>query len=1352
MLQIQLYVENDQGVLEEVELYKDESVTLTQSIQDIMDIEKVFTDYSKTFNVPASKTNNKFFKHFYNYHIDGFDARRKKNAELHLNYKPFKKGKIKLEGTQLKNNEPHTYKLTFFGNTVTLKDLIGEDKLGSLTYLDSLSFLFNDTNIASYMTDGLDGQIGADTIENAIIIPLITHTDRLIYHGSDDTAGTNNLWPGIGDTNARGVNFNQLKPAIRVYTIIKAIEKKYQIEFSEDFFNQTNLPFYNLYMWLHAKEGSLFEDQEAQYTIQGFTNVRGDTNHINGVHTSFFTNSYDESKEKRSIRVKVTPSSNDEYSLVIKQNGEEFKKFSGITGTTTNGVSNNVPEIEIPNGDYTFFIEAENAATFAIDITIIQTGGGFLGLRGEKQITFSGTAGVLTDQLVNVSSNLPKMKTLDFITGIFKMFNLTSFVKDDGTIVVKSLDSFYAESVNTWDITKHLDKEESIIDSVIPYRQVNIGYEGGDTFLAKNHENLANKKWGTLEFAASDNFEGNEYNIKIPFEHMKFERLRDVQSTAKTNIQWGWSVDSKQESTIGEPILFYASPMIGTIAAVTISGTRQNIVAPFVPSNSLTLTNFFGTQSQSLNFHTEFDEFTEVPNENTLFQTYYKDYVKDLFDKQKRLTFVSAYLPMSITERLSLEGKIIVFNNLYRINKITTNFETNKSELELSNILQEKTFKVNPYEINVDLSNDLITADTTLFTADIGNILADGFTIIGSPVIADIIASNDPVKPTTNIPCVVTAATISSIRAESFCEELKFYSTIATAGKICDESNIDEYGFLLATQESYLNASDDIDTLKANSNIQVVSVKKLTGYPTLTTGEKVTTKTRLTDPQTYYARFYVRTNTTDLHPFSDVISQVFTETTNCGVLVTADMTICVTADNNPILNGMRVDCYLDGQVDPTVQIEIFVKYAGAGDNDGYLTQPTLDTITQNGFVFCDDIVNIQSVYHNGQGEYPIVGDNIKYSLSDNYFGGSNSLPYDGSPNDFGSFALADNDTILNGQGTIFKYFVFKISTAEVVAVYDCPPAPTGPTDNCDSLFYEAGGSLASAQNTGGLGFIGIGSNVSGLNSTTNNKTTVATFVSLVYSNNYNDLNSLSGGQLHDAVDNYVANGMTPSNVFIQIIEESNPTEDNSSVTFNSNGFIQNGNVTVRKNIQPGTYYARMTMGWCGQSHIATQILTTQSLAPVVPFNKCDANLFEVGGRIKSSRSKSASGQFGILALFSNLDVFNVAENKTVNATWIGIMYSKSYGDLVVATNASTIEAYLADGTTPSNVSFEIYDSETTITNNTSISFDSNGFIENGVAEVYTTTTDTSVFYTRMIIGWCDEYAYAGGIKTTWIRP
>lgn len=1006
MLQIQLYIENDQGVLEEVELYKDESITLTQSIQDIKDIEKVFTDYSKTFNVPASKTNNKFFKHFYNYFIEGFDARRKKNAELHINYKPFKKGKIKLEGAQLKNNEPHTYKLTFFGNTIKIKDLFGEDKLGNLTHLSVFDFVYNDTNIEQYMTDGLDGYIGGEeTIEDAVIIPLITHTDRLIYDSSDTDAGTNNLYYSLLDTNAHGVKFNQLKPAIRLFAIIKAIEKKYEIEFSEDFFSQSNLPFYNLYMWLHTKEGSLFEDQEAQYTIKDFTNVRGDVTNISGVHNSYFNNSYDESREKRTIRIKVTPSSSDEYSLVIKQNGEEFKKFSGLTGTTTNGVLNNVPEVEIPNGEYTFFLEATNAATFTVDITIIQTGGGFLGLRGEKEITFSGSAGVLTDQLINISSNLPKMKTIDFLTGLFKMFNLTSFVDDDGKIVVKTLDSFYSSSTNTWDITKHLDKEESIIDSVIPYRQVNLGYKGGNTFLAKNHENLANKQWGALEYAATDKFDGSSYNIEIPFEHLKFEHLIDAaDGTTESQIQWGWSVDTKQEPTIGEPILFYVGKPIGTIAAVNIEGNRRNIASPWIPSNSLQLTNLFGDQSQSLNFHTEFDEYTRNPNDKTLFQTYYKEYIKELFDKRKRLTSVSAYLPLSITEKLSLADKIIVFDKLYRINKITTNFETNKSELELSNVLKERVFETSIFEIEVNISNDLITSDSTLYNASIGVLSTDGFTIPPETTqVPSTIPTNVPTN-TTIAPCEVTAATIGFENGIPDCDNLKFYATIQNPGTLCGVNFIDEYGFLLATDSSYLTASDDIDTLKADSNIQVVPVIRQAGAPSLSSGEKVTTKTGLTDPATYHARFYVRTNTNDAIAYADTISNVFSESTTC------------TGDT---------------------EVPIKVRFAGAGTTSGYLTQPTLTQIKQYGYGFCDMLVDVETIYHNGDGEYPVPGDNIKYLTSNDYTGGINSLPYNGSTRDFGAFALADNDSVVNGQGTIFKYIIFQISTAEVLAVTSC---------------------------------------------------------------------------------------------------------------------------------------------------------------------------------------------------------------------------------------------------------------------------------------------------------------------------
>ena len=89
MLQLQLFIEG-----QEVEMFTDESITLTQNITDVKRLDAVLTDYSRSFTVPASKTNNQIFKHFYNYYIDGYNSKIKKLADLHLNYKPFKKNKL----------------------------------------------------------------------------------------------------------------------------------------------------------------------------------------------------------------------------------------------------------------------------------------------------------------------------------------------------------------------------------------------------------------------------------------------------------------------------------------------------------------------------------------------------------------------------------------------------------------------------------------------------------------------------------------------------------------------------------------------------------------------------------------------------------------------------------------------------------------------------------------------------------------------------------------------------------------------------------------------------------------------------------------------------------------------------------------------------------------------------------------------------------------------------------------------------------------------------------------------------------------------------------------------------------
>ena len=56
MQYIQLYIQG-----ERVDLFEDESVSITNTIQNIKDISKVFTSFSQSFTLPASKVNNKIF-------------------------------------------------------------------------------------------------------------------------------------------------------------------------------------------------------------------------------------------------------------------------------------------------------------------------------------------------------------------------------------------------------------------------------------------------------------------------------------------------------------------------------------------------------------------------------------------------------------------------------------------------------------------------------------------------------------------------------------------------------------------------------------------------------------------------------------------------------------------------------------------------------------------------------------------------------------------------------------------------------------------------------------------------------------------------------------------------------------------------------------------------------------------------------------------------------------------------------------------------------------------------------------------------------------------------------------------
>ena len=137
-----LYIKDKDDNYVQMEMFSDETITLTSKIQDVKDISKVFTDFSQPFTLPASKENNKVFQHWYNYNIDnGFNSRIKKDALLEIDYSPYKRGKVQLQSVKLKDNKPFSYSIVFYGNTVELAVEQMEFAENSIRYQTTLDFI-----------------------------------------------------------------------------------------------------------------------------------------------------------------------------------------------------------------------------------------------------------------------------------------------------------------------------------------------------------------------------------------------------------------------------------------------------------------------------------------------------------------------------------------------------------------------------------------------------------------------------------------------------------------------------------------------------------------------------------------------------------------------------------------------------------------------------------------------------------------------------------------------------------------------------------------------------------------------------------------------------------------------------------------------------------------------------------------------------------------------------------------------------------------------------------------------------------------------------------------------------------
>jgi hypothetical protein len=677
--EVQLYIQDTR-----VDLFQDETISITDSIQNISDISKVFTPFSKQFNLPASSTNNKLFKHYYNFDITGgFDARFRVDARIEINHVPFKVGQIRLDGVSMKENHPHTYKVVFFGKPSDLKDIFGDEELNALNPLSTYDFTYSSgaiNNMRTAFTTGLQSnQTAATNLSNRnIVLPLILLKEYYTY----DTGGGANELKNVNYTNLQ----KELKPAIKLKRVIEAIETQYNIDFNmtdegsiKTFFGSDM--FDELYLWLHREKTPITKPETDPPTFGVDITTRGkkltfaDFTYSSGSGDVLTANKLVVNKgESYTIRLVLDPATtNNTGEIIVKDKTTNELLFYREDVPFNNSSNITVPLMNLTSGNLdqrTYDIEFRINCQVAVSFGALTTGM-TITKDGATLHNYSYSAFSLSD-LFFIQDYLPKMKVLDFLTGLFKMFNLVAYTKKDSSqIYVQTFDDYMTLGVSR-DITRYVDITQSAIDRPVPYNRVNFKYSDPVTQTSLRFVNQFSQVFGDLRYSAPEKYDGQEFNQEVPFERSVLINLQDHNGNQTNNII-GWWVDDSGNTALGKPYIFFNRVVDSSSYTVTSS----HLTSYNAPSN------VSSDENHTLNFGAEYDEFNGDINTNSLFSRFYQQYIEQSFNLKGRIIKISAQLPVSFILNYTVNDIIVINGQEYYINSLTTNLATGKSELEL---------------------------------------------------------------------------------------------------------------------------------------------------------------------------------------------------------------------------------------------------------------------------------------------------------------------------------------------------------------------------------------------------------------------------------------------------------------------------------------------------------------------------------------------------------------------------------------------------------------------------------------------------------------------------------------------
>ena len=690
------------------DLYEDEDLPLTLSVDDFKNVAEKVQSYSKAFNLPSTKRNNTIFNAIFEItrSYDGviFNPYRRTQCVLKQDGFILFEGYLRLLDVTDKEGEI-SYNVNLYSEVIAFADVLKDRAFRDLDFTE-LAHEYNRTQITNSWNDAGTGiaytnssTSGFRDAYSTVKYPFVDWNHQILIGGASGTSATAG--------NPEYTSLEQIfRPFINIKYLIDRIFEATDFTYESDFFNESD--FKKLYM-----DFNWGADNIPTLSVSDATNTfncnGGQGTHFAGTsYTNFvldnlglaffnFPPNYDSTtniitataiNETYNINYSYKITNTDTVARTVEarylKNSLEFN-YSGVI-TLAAGASyiyqGNI-NISLDTGDT---LQAQFKASSA---GVVQQSAGISGGSFDVVVIFIlGVTNITTDAILQTLRG--ELGQWEFMKGLITMFNLVTLVDEDNpnNIIIEPYSDVFIPTATAGttlanrgiqhDWTDKIDVSEMKLRPLTDLNRKTIFkfVEDDEDFAFNQYKNqVGGHLYGSKKYNAGNEFnilDGEDEIVAEPFAATVVKPLDDNFSQFITPSIYAMN-DDVEEGFENSPRIMYNNGIKSTGASYYIpeqNGVTYDNESDFlqfshlstVPSNSAALDFHFGECQLMTGVGTS--------TVNNLFNMYWLPYYAELYNPNTRIMTIKVNLSPADINTFNFNDRVYMKNRVFRVNKI----------------------------------------------------------------------------------------------------------------------------------------------------------------------------------------------------------------------------------------------------------------------------------------------------------------------------------------------------------------------------------------------------------------------------------------------------------------------------------------------------------------------------------------------------------------------------------------------------------------------------------------------------------------------------------------------------------